>query len=87
MTLRKRKIREFIEDEKTGAKEYADMAKWTKNEKFKKMYKEMAKDELKHLKMLKKILAQDPCEDQNIMRRGRRRNLWVLGGLRRYRRW
>ena len=73
MTLRKRKIKEFIVDEKAGAKEYADMAKWTKNKEFKAMYKEMAKDELKHLKMLKKILAQDPCEEQNIMRR--RRNI------------
>ena len=73
MTLRKRRIREFIEDEKAGAKEYSDMAKRTNNAKFKKMYREMAKDELKHLKMLKKILAQDPCEEQNILRRGRYR--------------
>lgn len=72
MTLRKRKIKEFIADEKAGAKEYTDMAKQTNNKIFKAMYKEMARDELKHLKMLKKILAKDPCEDQNIMRMKRR---------------
>lgn len=73
MTLRKKRIKEFIADEKAGAKEYSDMAKRTNNAKFKKMYREMAKDELKHLKMLQKILKQKPCEDQNIIRRGRYR--------------
>lgn len=72
MTLRKRKIREFIVDEKGAVKEYSDMAKWTKNKEFKAMYREMAKDEAKHARMLKKILAQDPCEDQNILRLKRR---------------
>ena len=73
MTLRKKRIKEFIEDEKAGAKEYSEMARRTNNKDFKSMYKEMARDELKHLKMLKKILAQDSCEDQNILKRGRNR--------------
>ena len=73
MTMRKNNIRMFIKDEKEGYRDYSHMAKITNNPKFKKMYEEMARDEKKHLKMLEKILKQEPCEKQNVIRKRRRR--------------
>ncbi|MHA1220979.1 MAG: ferritin family protein, partial [Candidatus Heimdallarchaeota archaeon] len=68
-----------------GAKEYRDMAKRTNNKEFAKLYTEMAKDEERHLKILEKILKQEPCEEQNIIRR--RRNIRKAAGLGRNRRY
>ena len=61
MTLRKKRLKEFIADEKEGAKEYSEMAKQTNNVKFKTMYREMARDERKHYRMLIRMLKQEPC--------------------------
>ena len=55
MSLKKKDVNEFIQDEKMGNKEYLKAAKKAKGSRWKKMFRRMAKDERRHRKMLKNM--------------------------------
>ena len=55
MSLKKKKIKEFIKDEEMGNKTYLKAAKKSRLKKWKERFRMMARDERRHRKYLKEM--------------------------------